>query len=376
MHSKFAPSKMSRIVACPGSIQLCEQVPQRPTSVHAEEGTMLHSVMADLAERGAYEATLSLDQKCLANDAWEYICALREGLKDPSHLALFEAPVMLERVPEVWGTADVVLFSRGHLHVADYKFGRTPVKTENNYQLITYGLGGMDLVANSLGAEGQYEVTDVTLHIIQPRLDPIDPVTYSAVKMKQFEVDIINAVATASGPEPALKPGVEQCQFCDANAICPARFAQAQDAAKSVFAHLARKPVTVEEIKEFYDSSELVLKAIKAIKDYLVAELIRGKPVQGLKLVRSRSTRAWSDEQAAAKWLMDNFDSDDIMQSKLISPAQIEKLYKRLKKDPNFLKLIVKKEGSIAMVDDKDPRPAVALDAATAFKELVNGEEN
>lgn len=369
MHSKFAPSKMSRIVACPGSVQLCEQVPQRPTSVHAEEGTMLHSVMADLAERGAYDATLSLDQKCLVNDAWEYICALREGLKDPQHMALFEAPVMLERAPEVWGTGDVVLYSNGHLHVADYKFGRTPVKAENNYQLITYGLGAMSLVANS------HEVTDVTLHIIQPRLDLIDPVTYSVAKMREFEVNIINAVATASGPEPALKPGAEQCRFCDAGAICPARFAQAQDAAKSVFAHLARKPVTIEEIKEFYDSSELVLKAIKAVKDYLVAELIRGKPVQGLKLVRSRSTRTWGDEQVAAKWLMDNFDSDDIMQSKLASPAQVEKLDKKMKKDPDFLKLIVKKEGSIAMVDEKDPRPAIALDAATAFAALAEGED-
>ena len=50
-HAKYSPSKLPRIVTCPGSVQLCEGLTQSQSS-YANEGTMLHQVVEDCLEIG------------------------------------------------------------------------------------------------------------------------------------------------------------------------------------------------------------------------------------------------------------------------------------------------------------------------------------
>ena len=41
-------STASRVMACPGSVALVAQMPPKPSSKYADEGTLLHDVMSDL----------------------------------------------------------------------------------------------------------------------------------------------------------------------------------------------------------------------------------------------------------------------------------------------------------------------------------------
>ena len=70
---------------------------------------------------------------------------------------------------------------------------------------------------------------------------------------------------------------------------------------------------------------------INSVRMYAQNELERGRPVQGWKLVAKQARRKWADENAAYNWLFidEKMATEDIMVSKLKSPAQIEKLIKQ-----------------------------------------------
>ena len=41
-------STAKRVINCPGSVALCQKVPPKPSSKYADEGTLLHNVMAEI----------------------------------------------------------------------------------------------------------------------------------------------------------------------------------------------------------------------------------------------------------------------------------------------------------------------------------------
>ena len=41
-HAKCSPSRLARIIRCPGSVQLCSEVQEQEQSVYAAEGSLLH----------------------------------------------------------------------------------------------------------------------------------------------------------------------------------------------------------------------------------------------------------------------------------------------------------------------------------------------
>ena len=46
-------STAKRVMNCPGSVKLCQQMPPKPTSKYAEEGTRLHDAMHQILSNGA-----------------------------------------------------------------------------------------------------------------------------------------------------------------------------------------------------------------------------------------------------------------------------------------------------------------------------------
>ena len=100
---------------------------------------------------------------------------------------------------------------------------------------------------------------------------------------------------------------------------------------------------------------------IKAIKSYFMAELTSGRKVPGYKLVYSRGTRKWKDEAMAADYITAQYDIDpeDIFETELKSPAQMEKIVKGLKKDKEFANLVHTPQGTpkLVPVDSEEANP-------------------
>ena len=50
-HSKIVGgSTAKRVINCPGSVALVQQMPERPSSKYADEGTLLHNVIAQILD--------------------------------------------------------------------------------------------------------------------------------------------------------------------------------------------------------------------------------------------------------------------------------------------------------------------------------------
>jgi hypothetical protein len=81
-------------------------------------------------------------------------------------------------------------------------------------------------------------------------------------------------------------------------------------------------------------------------------------PVPGWKLVNKRATRQWANEDVADDVLSKVISKDELYVAKMISPAQAEKVLKKLGQQlPDDLVVAVSSGSTLAREDD--PRPAV-----------------
>ena len=54
-------STAKRVIACPGSVKLVQQMPVKPSSKYADEGTLLHNAIADILGQGTPPLAVEAD---------------------------------------------------------------------------------------------------------------------------------------------------------------------------------------------------------------------------------------------------------------------------------------------------------------------------
>lgn len=381
-HALLSPSKMGRILRCPGSVALCLDVPEPPTSNYAEAGTAAHELAA------AVLTASPLPTKALSaelNDAaMQYVAAIR-ALAPP--LLRVEQPVNLEPItgePDAAGTPDAVLWwpETRHLEVWDLKTGRgILVSPQNNAQLMTYAL------AQTMSVE------TITLVIHQPLVDP-EPQRWDVPKeaLAAFARELVTACATATDlltTDPAdillhLNPSEEACRWCPAKSagVCPALEAEVlglmevqPDTALGVQDVNALKPLVFERALEACELAELYANALKervnAIRTEAAAQLASGHEIAGWKLVAGRrGARAWGDPAATEAALKAMRLSPKVMyEKKLVSPTTAEK---RLgpRRWAKMQEYITQADGKAVVVRESDKRPALLTVQESDFENL------
>lgn len=369
-HSEFSPSQLHRIISCPSSVQLYHDLgvynEVAPSSLYAEEGTLLHSYM----EKALFTSDLSFipdaEHRTIVKAAAEYVRDFIPKYTQNVKI-LQEQRVEVPDVPQVYGTADLILYIKDdevpeacELHVFDYKFGAGVwVDAEDNPQFMSYLLGAVKAVnADTRGK--------IFAHVVQPRLDNFKWVDYSWNRLINWRNEVlIPTIAKACSDKDYFGPSESACRWCAVKARCPACFQKAQEAASEIFKlhGLCKESasISIEEVKAFFKNEAIIMSQIKAIKSYFMAELISGRKVPGYKLAYSRGTRKWKDEDKAIDYLSAQYDIDldDIFETYLKSPAQAEKLLPRLKKDKQFIDLIYTPQGApkLVPVDSEEANP-------------------
>lgn len=375
-HAKYSPSQLKRIIACPGSVEMCKPI-ANTTSSYAEEGTMLHEVMEKYLKDGIpYPETLTKEQLRACEACEEYYDdVVRElallGIVEVS----FEKKVSLNRlgIMDCWGTADVVLHVNNILHIIDWKFGQgVEVSPVDNPQLKAYGLGA--------ALDTSKAVTEIVTHIVQPRLNNMSSVQYSTHELTDWAWDVLVPAFTMAEDNriPVLDrctPGEEQCQWCEAKGKCKKRFDMAREAAESVFSVYTVPPfyASDSQLAELLGKAKMLEKYIKDIKTRALNVALSGQEFPGHKVVLGRSSRQWRDEKKAQEYMLGLVDSgigiefDELFISKFVSVAQAEKLAKSLKKDKTFLSMYHKVDGKPALVSASDPREPYVMNAENVF---------
>jgi hypothetical protein len=359
-HSKIVGgSTAKRVINCPGSVALVQQMPPQPSSKYADEGTLLHNVISELLDSadlvpedflGTKYNEQELTQELIDEKLLPALAALDEI--DPDDRLQYAVETLVnfgDLLPGVFGSTDFLGRIDDKAVVLDWKFGSgVAVSAEENPQLMFYAAAAMRTEKAQWVFDG---ATEIELIIVQP--PSIKRWTTTPERIQRFERELVAAVKEAQRPDARIATG-DHCRWCAAKPICPAMNGAVDRAIKQQIINL-----DVDMLGRALQNADLLEDWIKDLRALAFGMLEKGADVPGYKIVQKQARRQWVDEAKAAQALLVmNVPRSEIYKEELLSPAQAEKVLKKSKMAlPDDLVVAVSSGTTLAPVDD--PRPAV-----------------
>ena len=367
------PADAERVIACPGSVALVQQMPPKPSSKYADEGTLLHNIIAEILTTdrtpesylGTVYEGITLDQDLIDAKLRPALDALDAIDPDKTMEFAVEQVVGFDTaLPGVFGSADLIGRLGDRAIVLDWKFGSgVVVDVEENAQAMFYAAAAMRTRDTRWAFEG---ATEIECIIVQPPSVKRWVTTFD--RIAQFERELLIAVKTAQLPDAALSSG-DHCRWCAAKPVCPVMTGAVDRALKNKL-----HAIDAAQIGVYLKQAELLEAWISGVNELAYQMLDEGLPVPGYKLVPKRSTRKWIDDEVALSALERlGLDAKELVETSVVSPAKAEKLLKK-QKIPLPADLVVSISTGNTLATEDDPRPAVmqiGKQLASALGKLV-----
>lgn len=375
-HALLGASSAARWIACTPSARATEGLPNQE-STYAAEGTRAHEVCEKALryKLAKWEAGKPFDllsdwaQQSMPtemfNAANQYVSFLHDQWVGFScHPGVFiEQEVDVSRwVPGGFGTCDCLMIGGGLLHIIDFKYGQgVPVSPVRNPQLMYYALGAYALF------DGLESIDTVRMSIVQPRIQE-EPETWELPlsDLLSWAREVLQPAAEmAWRGEGTFCPG-EHCRFCKAHPGC--RGWQGKYGPLAGFEPLPQPAIlTDEELGEWLQKVEGLAAYARELEDYAQTALLEGRTLPGWKLVQGRSTRKWTDQDAAFRQMeADGIDEAMLYTRTPISLTAAEKMLGKKKFAEVMSAFITRAPGAPKLAKDSDPRPA--YDRLEGFK--------
>jgi hypothetical protein len=397
-HSRFGASGADRWIECPGSVQAQAKY-KNETSIYAAEGTAGHEVAALCLEDGN-DASSFVGRSIVVKD-WPERVEITEEIADAVQVYLdtiradkkkYGGKLLIERSfhldfldDEFWGTGDCACLGQDNvIRVYDLKLGKgkavevMDAAGKPNRQLCYYALGVISTLPKPIQALIEY----VELVVVQPRRPHKDgPVRRCCVKpevLLDYCQDLVDAANLARSANPPRRAG-DHCTFCRAAADCPALRNKALEAAQVDFdddvpslGHNGAPPedMTPEQLGKLLDVADLIEAWIGAVRGRAETLANAGEQIPGWKLVAKRAVRKWkgSDEATKSALLLDfGLDEASIIEQKLKSPAQVEKLFGKSPHKEALAELYDKVSSGTKLARVDDPREEKRATAQSDF---------
>lgn len=397
-HAILSPSAAHRWLHCTPAPRVEAEFPET-TSEYAEEGRLAHSVCELAAKKKftvmnnrTYNSRL---KKLKADPKWDdemlstaatYVEHLTEHAMRFEHAPYVALEVQVDitdYAPEAFGTCDCVMIGGDELIITDYKHGKgVPVSAQDNPQMLLYALGALKLYRPIYGDM----IRRVSTYIDQPRLGSYDGASMTVEELLAWGESIKPKAAAAFMGTGEFAPG-EWCRFCRAKAKCRARanqntaledFKDCIPLGRSIpmqaeYDTTGFKPsncLTDEEIGTLLVRAEGLVAWYNDLKEYALAACLNGKTIPGWKAVEGRSTRAWTDQDAALEALMAGGVEEAIIYDRVPKTlAQLEKVIGKQRFGELVGGMITKSPGKPALAAESDKRPAYN-GAAADFSEV------
>jgi hypothetical protein len=382
-HALLSASSAERWLNCPPSARLTADMPDSG-SEYASEGTLAHELCElklrkkfETLKKSEYDKRLAVIK---ANPLYQpemdgytdvyldHILTIAHGYKGARPYVVIEKKLDYSDIAEGgFGTGDCVLMCGNDLHIIDFKYGRgVAVSAEDNPQLKLYALGA----AKEYGF--LYDITNVTLHIVQPRL--ADGISSWSLPFSEL---------TAWGN--SIKPKAEQantgggdfrcgdwCRFCKAKASCKAR--------AEYFLTLEDTKGTPADLLTDAELGDVLVRALQLknwvsdIEEYALAEILAGRDVEGWKAVEGRSNRKITDIDTAFKTLTESgYDEALLYERKPLTLTALEKLVTPSKLTELIGAQIAKPKGAPTLAPATDKRKPYE---AVNVNEIFGGTNN
>lgn len=388
-HSPLGASSFYRWETCPGSVRKIASLPpemKAQTSPAAEEGTLAHFYLTKVLSGLGSIVEVPRDNEMRDAIQWA-VDNIRYQVSQDS-TKTYTPQVWLEHsfdlgsvYPGCFGTADIVIYNikTKILRVIDYKHGAGLLveagneKMGGNTQLLYYALGAVKTLPH-------IKIKQVDLQVLQPRCEHpsgtyarswlVDP-----MEVFDFSTRLKKACKETEREDAPLVPG-DHCRFCPAKGVCEALQNQAMAVAKTEFSRIDDKgqvfvppPVTVDQVEKALKWVEPIMAWAKAVKAAGYQYAMAGKKLEGYKLVEKRAQRKWLDANEAAQVLEKIGKPHQIYETKLKSPAQIEKALRLTAQECRDMESLIKKESSgYALVPDTDRRKPALIGAKHEFE--------
>jgi hypothetical protein len=376
-HSSVGGSSAKRIMECPGSMLLCEKYPSK-SSEYAEEGTAGHEAI-DMILQGKTKNDrdvigLAFNKIVITEEFFDEAIApalqIFDALdKELGGIEYFnEQRVTFPGIDGAFGTVDIVGKARDRTVILDWKLGKgVPVLAEENVQLLYYAYA-----AAHTKPTDQFFDRDrpIEMFIVSPRVNDGEPMTRwmtSYLQLDAFAIDLKHAVDRALEPDAPFKLG-PHCRFCNGKVGCP------------LYNNLATETLALSneelaaQLAERLPYADAMIKLGKEMKEMAHALLEQGQPVNGWKLVKSRASYDWKDEEKTLRhFAKAGIPAAERHVKKIISPAQAKTLLKGLSLPETLFDALYENTsaGNTTLAPASDKRPAVMV-APDALKALAD----
>jgi hypothetical protein len=378
-HALLSASGSHRWLTCTPSARLEEQFPDT-TSDYAKEGTLAHEI-AELKLRKYFIEPMSKsvftrrlnqfkkhelfqDEMLKHTDTYlDYLKEISFNIPGTAYVAVEKRIDYSAYAPQGFGTVDCLIIGGDTLYVTDFKYGKgVPVSAENNSQMKLYALGAY------LEYGFLYPIKNVQLAIIQPRLDSISEWSLTIEELLEWGEEIKPIAQKAFNGEGEFVPG-ERCKFCRAKAQCRAR---AQHYLDLDFYKQMKPPlISNEEVGSILERAIALESWVKDIKEYALAESLKGNDIPGWKAVEGRSLRVFVDQDKAFEHLKANGIDEAMLYERV--PLTVSKLEKQLGKK-EFRSLV--EEAGLVEKSPGKPTLVPVTDKRTAIAPNVSAEED
>jgi hypothetical protein len=366
-HALFSPSAVARWTACPGSLA-ASRGKSDAAGEYAAQGTVAHDLARVCLTSGGdpldFVGTTVLCEgfeievddemgRCI-----EAYCAYARALPGTHYI---ETRVHTGLDKDCWGTLDFAAVDGPHAVFVDLKYGRgVGVDARENAQMSLYALG---LLAK------HPSIKTVDLVIFQPRKNGAPDVWSTTTQaLLAFGTGVVGPAITRAKVQWLRTDGVvedlhagEHCRFCPARSTCTALAQHATAAAQRVFA--APHEATTDMLAQILIEADLIDAWVGAVRKEALTRAERGEPIPGHKLVPKRAVRSWIDSDRVVQVFRER-GLDPLGEPPVLSPAQMEKKYKKQLVAEVAGSLIQSISSGVTLVADSDPRPAVMSDAA------------
>jgi hypothetical protein len=345
-HSPFGGSVATRVLHCPASVRLVEQVPPhlRRTSSYAERGTALHAAMALLIDDlDAGEARLdSLAGTTIGNytitrddveNALAPALAYVDALLAPGAEFYLERRVAFPTIAGAFGTADLLVRIGNTAYVVDHKFGAgvrvLALRPDGDADVINAQLAFYAAAARHSFPDFFAGVETIVLVIVQPvSIEPnaemVSSVAVTHAELDAFVAAYRTACEAAVSEAPHLARG-DWCRFCPARPICPAHTSPLLDLAQMPMPDPGRKEAYLQALADGLNLVDAIKDIVAALRDQAKRALQNDDVVPGYVLSAGRAERQWRDENAAmAALIRAGFSRADVIAETMRSPKQVE----------------------------------------------------
>lgn len=303
-HSPLAPSSAYRWVFCEGSVALEAAYPETEEDESAAEGTAAHHAGAEMLlgrEPGTVAPNGVVLTEEMLDGAQMWVDDVR-SIGAPATEVQVEQRVYMPRIhAQAYGTPDTWLFvpSTGTVYVWDFKFGHGVVEHFENWQLIAYVCGILDL----LGIDGRNdEHIWCDLRVVQPRAYHREGRVRSwrvrASDLRGYFNRLNLAAHAAMRPGAATRTG-SYCLHCKAAANCET-LRKAVTHAADWLGGSSPEELPARAAGEEMELLEHLATLVKARRTArtadLSARLRRGEGVPGWCLENTTGAKAWKPE--------------------------------------------------------------------------------